>query len=114
MHHCKQANSAYLNCDPQSNRHSHNACFKGILNEQGFLTGSASAENTRFGITITAVPDLDLDGYSDVVVGAPLEGNQKGAIYIYNGEKQTLRKQFSQVRTGLTLQALLTDPLLPM
>lgn len=71
--------------------------FKGILNEQGFLAGSPSTENTRFGMAISAVPDLDLDGYSDVIVGAPLEGNQKGAIYIYNGEKQTLKKQFSQV-----------------
>lgn len=51
-------------------------------------------------MAISAVPDVDLDGFNDVVVGAPLEGNQKGAVYIYNGEKQTLRKQFSQVRTG--------------
>lgn len=104
----------YLNCDPQNNRHSHNACFKGILSEQGFLIGSAFTENTRFGMAISAVPDLDLDGYSDVIVGAPLEGNQKGAIYIYNGEKQTLRKQFSQVRISLTLEALSTDSLLRM
>ncbi|XP_075889449.1 integrin alpha-2 [Nelusetta ayraudi] len=76
---------------------------KGILNEQGFLAGSPSTENTRFGMAISAVPDLDLDGYSDVIVGAPLEGNQKGAIYIYNGEKQTLKKQFSQKILGSSL-----------
>lgn len=86
--------------------------FKGILNEQGFLAGSPSTENTRFGMAISAIPDLDLDGYSDVIVGAPLEGNQKGAIYIYNGEKQTLKKQFSQVRIGLTRKALLSAPIL--
>lgn len=51
-------------------------------------------------MAISVVPDLDLDGYNDVIVGAPLEDNQKGAVYIYNGEKQTLRKQFSQVRMG--------------
>lgn len=51
-------------------------------------------------MAISAVPDLDLDGYKDVIVGAPLEGNQQGAIYIYNGEKQTLKKQFSQVGIG--------------
>lgn len=72
--------------------------LKGILNEQGSLSGPSPTENARFGMAISAVPDLDLDGYNDVVVGAPLEDNQKGVIYIYNGEKKTLNKQFSQVR----------------
>ncbi len=49
-------------------------------------------------MAISAVPDLDQDGYNDVVVGAPLEDAQKGVIYIYNGDKKTLKKQFSQVR----------------
>lgn len=52
-------------------------------------------------MTISAIPDLDLDGYSDVVVGAPLEDSQKGVIYIYNGEKKTLKKEFSQVWKAL-------------
>uniref|UniRef100_A0A672L0A7 Integrin, alpha 2 (CD49B, alpha 2 subunit of VLA-2 receptor), tandem duplicate 2 n=1 Tax=Sinocyclocheilus grahami TaxID=75366 RepID=A0A672L0A7_SINGR len=32
----------------------------------------------------------------DVVVGAPLEGNGQGAVYIYNGDRKTIRKQSSQ------------------
>lgn len=72
--------------------------LKGILNEQGFLSGPSPRENARFGMAISAVPDLDLDGYNDVVVGAPLEDKQKGVVYIYNGDKKTLKKQFSQVR----------------
>lgn len=72
--------------------------LKGILNEQGFLNGPPETENARFGTAISAIPDLDLDGYNDVVVGAPLEDEQKGVIYIYNGEKKTLNKEFSQVR----------------
>lgn len=71
--------------------------LKGILNEQGFLNGSLPTESARFGTAISAIPDLDFDGYTDVVVGAPLEDNQKGVIYIYNGEKKTLNKEFSQV-----------------
>jgi len=71
--------------------------LKGILNEQGFLSGPPTTENARFGSAISAIPDLDLDGYSDVVVGAPLEDKEKGVIYIYNGHKKTLNKQFSQV-----------------
>lgn len=76
---------------------------KGILNEQGFLNGSLPTENARFGMAISAVPDLDVDGYNDVVVGAPLEDNGKGAIYIYNGEKKTLNKEFSQRILGSKL-----------
>lgn len=75
--------------------------LQGILNEQGFLSGSSPAQDARFGMAISAIPDLDLDGYSDVVVGAPLEDNQKGVIYIYNGEKKTLNKEFSQVWKAL-------------
>ncbi|XP_035513525.1 integrin alpha-2 [Morone saxatilis] len=76
---------------------------KGILNEQGFLNGPSSNENARFGMAISAVPDLDLDGYNDVVVGAPLEDKGKGVIYIYNGEKETLKQQFSQRILGSKL-----------
>lgn len=70
--------------------------LKGILNEQGFLSGPT--ENARFGMAISAVPDLDLDGYSDVIVGAPLEEKETGVIYVYRGEKKTLNKEYSQVR----------------
>ncbi|KAM7018333.1 integrin alpha-2 [Tautogolabrus adspersus] len=76
---------------------------KGILNEQGFLKGPPQTENARFGMAISAVPDLDLDGFNDVVVGAPLEDKGKGVIYIYNGDKKTLNKQFSQRIPGSKL-----------
>ncbi|XP_029019517.1 integrin alpha-2 [Betta splendens] len=76
---------------------------KGILNEQGFLSGPAQNENARFGMAISAVPDLDLDGYGDVVVGAPLEDQEVGVIYVYNGERKTLRKDFSQRILGSKL-----------
>ncbi|XP_034548803.1 integrin alpha-2 [Notolabrus celidotus] len=76
---------------------------KGILNEQGFLNGPPQTENARFGMAISAIPDLDLDGYNDVVIGAPLEDKGKGVIYIYNGDKKTLNKQFSQRIPGSKL-----------
>ncbi|XP_077457642.1 integrin alpha-2-like [Stigmatopora argus] len=69
---------------------------KGILNEQGFLKGSPPTENARFGMAMSAAPDLDLDGFNDIVVGAPLEDKERGVIYIYNGREKTLNKQFSQ------------------
>lgn len=50
-------------------------------------------------MAITVAPDLNLDGFNDVVVGAPLEGNGQGAVYIYNGDaSKSIRKQSSQVR----------------
>ncbi|XP_072288782.1 integrin alpha-2-like [Eucyclogobius newberryi] len=76
---------------------------KGILNEQGLLVGPELTENARFGMAISAVPDLDLDGYSDVVVGAPLEDNKRGVLYIFNGNKKTVNKQFSQKIYGSKL-----------
>uniref|UniRef100_A0A4W4FH91 Integrin, alpha 2 (CD49B, alpha 2 subunit of VLA-2 receptor), tandem duplicate 2 n=1 Tax=Electrophorus electricus TaxID=8005 RepID=A0A4W4FH91_ELEEL len=66
---------------------------KGILESQGSLEGASPLVNARFGMAITAVPDLNLDGFTDVVIGAPLEGNNQGAIYIYNGDNKTIRKQ---------------------
>ncbi|XP_033828355.1 integrin alpha-2-like [Periophthalmus magnuspinnatus] len=76
---------------------------KGILNEHGLLIGPDPTENARFGMAISAVPDLDLDGYSDVVVGAPLEDNKGGVLYIFNGNKKTINKQFSQKVYGSKL-----------
>uniref|UniRef100_A0A3Q2P079 Integrin subunit alpha 2 n=1 Tax=Fundulus heteroclitus TaxID=8078 RepID=A0A3Q2P079_FUNHE len=66
---------------------------KGILSEEGVLSGPAGNENARFGMSISVGPDLDLDGYRDVVVGAPLEDKEKGVIYIYNGNKDGLAKE---------------------
>lgn len=76
---------------------------KGILNEQGFLNGPVSSENSRFGMAISAIPDLDLDGFNDVVVGAPLEDEQRGVLYVYNGQDKSLNKDFSQRILGSTL-----------
>ncbi|CAJ1069217.1 integrin alpha-2 [Xyrichtys novacula] len=76
---------------------------KGILNEQGYLMGPPQTENARFGMAISAIPDLDLNGYNDVVVGAPLEDGGKGVIYIYSGDKKTLNKKFSQRILGSKL-----------
>ncbi|XP_067254283.1 integrin alpha-2 isoform X3 [Chanodichthys erythropterus] len=74
---------------------------KGILNNQGFLEGSQ--KNARFGTAITVIPDLNMDGFSDVVVGAPMEGNGQGAIYVYYGDGKTIRKQSSQKIIGTKL-----------
>ncbi|XP_069780423.1 integrin alpha-1 [Narcine bancroftii] len=51
---------------------------------------------SRFGTAITAVSDLNLDNYNDVAIGAPLEGNHQGAVYLFHGSGTTINKKHSQ------------------
>ncbi|XP_029108897.1 integrin alpha-2 [Scleropages formosus] len=76
---------------------------KGILTSDGSLVGPSSSENARFGMAIAAAPDLNLDGFNDVVVGAPLEDSNRGVLYVFNGDKKFIRKQYSQKILGSEL-----------
>ncbi|KAM6972009.1 integrin alpha-X [Aplochiton taeniatus] len=59
----------------------------------------------RFGAAISSLSDLNGDGLIDVAVGAPLEANHRGAVYIYLGDRHTgIRPMFSQRIMGETLQ----------
>ncbi|XP_069483360.1 integrin alpha-2 [Ambystoma mexicanum] len=69
---------------------------KGILDQRELLEGPESLDNTRFGSAIAELSDVDMDGYNDVIVGAPLEDQNNGAVYIYNGHKRTIRNKYSQ------------------
>ncbi|NWU55504.1 ITA2 protein, partial [Dromas ardeola] len=73
---------------------------KGILDQRELLEGPQGSENTRFGSAIAALADIDLDGCNDVVIGAPLENQNSGAIYIYNGFQKTIRTKYSQKILG--------------
>ncbi|XP_060799639.1 integrin alpha-E isoform X2 [Neoarius graeffei] len=50
----------------------------------------------RFGSAIANIGDIDGNQYNDVAVGAPLEADSEGSVYIYNGFKDGLKKKFSQ------------------
>uniref|UniRef100_A0A8D0DZM6 Integrin alpha-2 n=1 Tax=Salvator merianae TaxID=96440 RepID=A0A8D0DZM6_SALMN len=73
---------------------------KGILGKQELLEGPQGFENAQFGSAITVVSDIDMDGFNDVIVGAPLESENAGAIYIYNGKQRTIRTKCSQKILG--------------
>ncbi|CAH2296367.1 integrin alpha-1 [Pelobates cultripes] len=51
---------------------------------------------SRFGTAITSVKDLNLDGFNDVVIGAPLEDDHRGAVYIYHGSGKSIKKTYVQ------------------
>ncbi|XP_047495129.1 integrin alpha-PS3-like [Penaeus chinensis] len=48
----------------------------------------------RFGTSLARIGDLNADGYEDVAIGAPWEGD--GAVYIYLGSASGLRQAYSQ------------------
>lgn len=52
----------------------------------------------RFGTTISSLADLNGDRLRDVAVGAPLEDENRGAVYIYLGDRHRgIHSTFSQV-----------------
>lgn len=63
-------------------------------------SGSCTNKNepcgARFGTAIAAISDLNLDGYNDVAVGAPFENDHRGAVYIYHGDKTSLKEKYVQ------------------
>lgn len=63
----------------------------------GTLKDSHGYQNARFGSSIASVRDLNQDSYNDVVVGAPLEDNHGGVIYIYHGFQGSILKTPKQV-----------------
>lgn len=67
----------------------------------GTLKDSQSYQNARFGSSIASVQDLNQDSYNDVVVGAPLEDNHRGAIYIFHGFRGSILKTPKQVTLPL-------------
>ncbi|XP_062386951.1 integrin alpha-M-like [Sardina pilchardus] len=61
----------------------------------------------RFGSSLASLADLNGDRIRDVAVGAPLEDNGQGSVYIFNGRRGGINPTYSQrivgssVRSGL-------------
>lgn len=56
------------------------------------------SDKGRFGSCLAVLPDLNTDALSDLAVGAPLENDGHGSIYIFHGERQgKISPTYSQV-----------------
>lgn len=55
----------------------------------------------RFGLSVTSLGDINLDGFGDFAVGAPYGGvDGKGVVYIYHGSAKGVREKYSQAITA--------------
>ena len=53
---------------------------------------------SRFGMAVSSLGDINLDGFNDVAVGAPYDGpNEKGAVYVFHGSSKGIHTKASQV-----------------
>ncbi|XP_041830491.1 integrin alpha-M-like [Melanotaenia boesemani] len=61
------------------------------------LVLKGAAGRGRFGSSLAVLPDLNNDGFSDLAVGAPLENDGQGSIYIFHAEGgQRINPAYSQ------------------
>ncbi|KAF3708352.1 Integrin alpha-9 Integrin alpha-RLC Precursor [Channa argus] len=74
----------------------------GVMEEAGVLTGD-NAFNAHFGECITAIGDIDDDGYQDVAIGAPKEDDYGGAVYIYHGDDSGIIRKYSMKLSGRSI-----------
>lgn len=64
---------------------------------EGALEIHNGGQNARFGSALAPVPDLNGDGFNDLVVGAPLEDDHKGAIYVFFSQHNRILRKYKQV-----------------
>ncbi|XP_039390008.1 integrin alpha-D-like [Mauremys reevesii] len=60
------------------------------------LQGQTEQAFGRFGASMSEIGDISGDGQTDVAIGAPLENDNRGALYIFHGEKEGLSPQYRQ------------------
>ncbi|XP_067414674.1 integrin alpha-X-like [Emydura macquarii macquarii] len=60
------------------------------------LQGQTGQRFGRFGASMSAIGDISGDGQTDVAIGAPMENDNRGALYIFHGEKRGFSSQYRQ------------------
>ncbi|XP_041920787.1 integrin alpha-9 [Alosa sapidissima] len=74
----------------------------GVMDETAVLNGD-NAYNAHFGECISAIGDIDDDGYQDVAIGAPKEDDYGGAVYIYHGDAKGITSKYSMRLSGQSI-----------
>lgn len=62
----------------------------------GTLKAEDRSQDARFGYALASAPDLNHDGFTDLLVGAPLEDDHSGAIYVFHGHKIYIEHNYKQ------------------
>uniref|UniRef100_A0A8C0G8W7 VWFA domain-containing protein n=1 Tax=Chelonoidis abingdonii TaxID=106734 RepID=A0A8C0G8W7_CHEAB len=60
------------------------------------LHGQTGEVSGHFGASMSEIGDISGDGQMDVAIGAPMENDNHGALYIFHGEKGGLSPQYRQ------------------
>lgn len=68
-----------------------------VFVSNGTLKSEEKSQDARFGYALAAAPDLNHDGFTDLLVGAPLEDDHSGAIYVYHGYGIYIIHNYKQV-----------------
>ncbi|KAK5866769.1 hypothetical protein PBY51_011317 [Eleginops maclovinus] len=63
---------------------------------QGALQVSDRSQNSRLGSALAQIPDMNGDGFRELVVGAPLEDDHQGAVYVFYGLEKSVQHRFRQ------------------
>ncbi|XP_026222421.1 integrin alpha-11 isoform X2 [Anabas testudineus] len=63
---------------------------------QEALEVSDHSQNSRLGSSLAQIPDMNGDEFRELVVGAPLEDDHKGAVYIFYGQDKTIQRRYRQ------------------
>lgn len=61
------------------------------------LRGEPKNPLGRFGASIAEVGEMTGDRWTDVAIGAPMEDNNQGAVYIFQGNSKSINQVYSQV-----------------
>uniref|UniRef100_A0A8C5N2V5 Integrin alpha-9 n=1 Tax=Leptobrachium leishanense TaxID=445787 RepID=A0A8C5N2V5_9ANUR len=78
----------------------------GVLDERVTLNGD-NGYNAHFGESMASLGDIDDDGYPEVAIGAPMEDDYAGAVYIYHGDANGIVPQYSMRLSGRSINPVL-------
>ncbi|HLK27774.1 MAG TPA: FG-GAP-like repeat-containing protein [Puia sp.] len=71
--------------------------------------GSTLGVGDRLGFSVATAGDINSDGYSDIIIGAPFKSLGTGAAYIYQGSPSGIGATASATLTGAALSGLGTS-----